>query len=205
MSFSPHISFRNPQPIHSETDKEYSVKHHHSTQSSSPSTRHSSLPTSEENPEGAPINPIVFHQPLTSVPTLLDFPDPSPAKEVLENILFPTSSKLHPEDNLNSSRKRRRIVPDPTPVIAFHSGAALSTSNIPHDPLINPLSDINSLQPTFISRPTSSRNPPPPMTSYLPPAMLPPFQAAHVAVPIPTPMPHKHDRRFAPRKFRGKA
>jgi len=41
------------------------------------------------------------------------------------------------------------------------------------------------------------------MATYLPPAMLPPFQPVQVA--IPTPMPHKRDRRFAPRKFRGKA
>ena len=84
MSLSPHVSFRNPQSIHSETDDDYSGEHHHSAQSSSPSTHQSSSPTSEEYPEGAPINPVVFHQPLTSVPTLPDFPDPSPAKEALE-------------------------------------------------------------------------------------------------------------------------
>jgi len=213
MSFSQHTSFRNPSVIQSDSEGDYPGEHQDSAHSSSPSTHHSSSPTSEENQEGAPIDPPNFTRPLTSVPTIPDFSELPSTRETLANILFP-DSKLRSEDTITLSQKTKEIVSDPAPVIAFRSGSISNTLDNPHDPLINPfpnpipitnttttstsLSNIIPLQPTFISRPSN----PPVSTSTRPlPTILPQPQAAIMA----TPMPHKRDRRFAPRKFQGKA
>jgi hypothetical protein len=212
MSFSHHTSFRNTAAIQSDSEGDYPGEHQDSAHSSSPSAHHSSSPTSEENPEEDFIPPTLT-RPLTSVPTVPDFTELPSTKETLANILFP-DSRLRPDDTITLSQKTREVVPDPTPIIAFRSGSTSNPLDIPHDPLINPytnpipptnttatstsLSNIIPLQPTFISK---SSNPPISTSSRPFSSILPQPQAAIMA----TPMPHKCDRRFAPRKFQGKA
>ena len=72
MSFSRHTSFRNTSAIQSDSEGDYPGERQDSAYSSSPTTHHSSSPTSEENIEGALIDPPDSPRPLTSVPTIPD-------------------------------------------------------------------------------------------------------------------------------------